>query len=88
MNDVDLTGMTLEAMQTRAAALRSDIRQTPVVPVESPLLDRVLGGASVSLKLECYQHTGTFKARGALSVARQHTTSKRPPAELGFALWS
>lgn len=71
MNDVDITGMTLEAMQTRAAALRSEIRQTPVMPLDAPLVHRVLDGASVTLKLECFQHTGTFKARGALSVARQ-----------------
>ena len=71
MNDVDITGMTLEAMQTRAAALRSDIVQTPVVTLSSPMVDEVLGGARVALKLECFQHTGTFKARGALSVARQ-----------------
>lgn len=71
MNDVDITGMTLEAMQTRAAALHSDILQTPVVTLSSPMVDDVLGGARVTLKLECFQHTGTFKARGALSVARQ-----------------
>jgi threonine dehydratase len=70
MNDVDITGMTLEAMQTRAAALRSDILQTPVVPLFSPMVSDVLDGAHVALKLECFQHTGTFKARGALSVAR------------------
>ena len=44
MNDVDITGMTLEAMQTRAAALRSDILQTPVVTLSSPMVDEVLGG--------------------------------------------
>ena len=41
MNDVDITGMTLEAMQTRAAALRSDIVQTPVVTLSSPMVDEV-----------------------------------------------
>ena len=48
MNDVDITGMTLEAMQTRAAALRSDIVQTPVVTLSSPMVDEVLGGARVA----------------------------------------
>ncbi|WP_298859623.1 pyridoxal-phosphate dependent enzyme [uncultured Sulfitobacter sp.] len=34
----------------------------------------VLGRGAAVLKLECFQHTGTFKARGALSVARSlHT---------------
>ncbi len=70
MNDVDITGMTLEAMQMRADALRKDILQTPVVPLSSPMVSDVLDGAHMALKLECFQHTGTFKARGALSVAR------------------
>ncbi len=70
MRDVDITGMTLDAMQARAAALRSDILHTPVVSLFAPMIDDVLQGAHVALKLECFQHTGTFKARGALSVAR------------------
>lgn len=65
----DLSGLTLEAVRNRHASLSDVIVQTPMVRVASRLFDDVFG-SEVYLKLECFQHTGTFKARGALSVAR------------------
>jgi threonine dehydratase len=65
----DPTGVTLPAIRTRHAGLSDVILHTPVVPATTPLLDRLLGG-DLWLKLESLQRTGTFKARGALSVAR------------------
>jgi threonine dehydratase len=70
MGEVDISGVTLEAMKTRTGELRDAIRRTPVVPLMSSLIGRLLGDGQVHMKLECFQHTGTFKARGALSVAR------------------
>lgn len=67
---IDIGAMTLEAIRANAAAIAGEVRRTPVLPLASPVMDRVLEGGAVSLKLECFQHTGTFKARGALSVAR------------------
>ncbi len=65
----DISGITLEAMRGRHAALANVILHTPSVPLAAPLLGAALG-AEIWLKLELLQHTGTFKARGALSNAR------------------
>lgn len=58
---------TLAEMRARHAQLRDQIIHTPSVPVVSDKL-RQASGAELFLKLELMQHTGTFKARGALSV--------------------
>ena len=73
----DVTKITLEAIRDRAATLADAIHRTPVLPMQSPLIERLLGNASVFLKLECFQHTGTFKARGALSNARAIPQDRR-----------
>ncbi|AXI48242.1 serine/threonine dehydratase [Sulfitobacter sp. SK012] len=70
MTGPDTSGMTLDAIRTNTAAIAGQVVHTPSIEMHSPLIDRVLDGGSVTLKLECFQHTGTFKARGALSVAR------------------
>ena len=57
-------------MQQRTEELRPLIVRTPVTPLNSALISQVLGGSIVHLKMECFQHTGTFKARGALSVTQ------------------
>jgi threonine dehydratase len=69
MSETDLNKLTLDAVRQRYAELSDVIVRTPMVQVCSRLFDEVFDG-DVFLKLECYQHTGTFKARGALSVAR------------------
>ena len=44
--------------------------QTPVHQLHSPAISRLLGSQSqVYLKLELFQHTGTFKVRGAINSA-------------------
>jgi len=43
--------------------IRSMIRETPLM--EAPALARQTGAKSIHLKMECRQHTGAFKARGA-----------------------
>lgn len=70
MSKTDISAVTLEAMRARHADLSADVVRTPTVPLVSPLLETVLAGGQVHMKLECFQHTGTFKARGAVSVAR------------------
>lgn len=52
----------------RARELIADrVRRTPLLDVEAG----VLGNGPVVLKLELFQHTGSFKARGALSALVQ-----------------
>ena len=70
MTLLDISALTLDAMRDRAEDLEGDVIRTPVVGLNSPALQRALGDARLSMKLECFQHTGTFKARGALSVMR------------------
>lgn len=70
MSKTDISAVTLEAMRARHTDLSADVVRTPCVPLISALMNRVLEGGQVHMKLECFQHTGTFKARGAVSVAR------------------
>jgi threonine dehydratase len=55
--------------------IREHIRRTPVLTMEGN--DFGLGAFPVSLKLELFQHTGSFKARGALTNLM---TRNVPPA--------
>ena len=61
--------------QTIAAAyerIKRAVRLTPVIDVEVPGIT-----TPVALKLECLQHTGSFKARGAMANL---TATELPPA--------
>jgi threonine dehydratase len=50
-----------------AARLRPYVRRTPTVPWRAPTIDALFGEeAEIFLKLELFQVTGTFKARGAM----------------------
>lgn len=69
--DPALAPPTLDAIEANAAALEGLVRRTPVTGWEEPGLARfVSAGTRVTLKLELLQHTGTFKARGALTNVR------------------
>jgi len=57
----------LEMMQARHRDLVDNVLRTPMVRCPSDILADALGGAEVYFKLELLQHTGSFKARGALS---------------------
>ena len=70
MPTTGLSDITLNAVEARHSALRGSIRMTPVLALDAPPLSTALGDATLVLKLECFQHTGTFKARGALSNVR------------------
>ncbi|MEW9917988.1 threonine/serine dehydratase [Marimonas sp. MJW-29] len=77
MQAAEIGTISLEAIRTRAAELAQSVRRTPVIPLETALVDTALDGGSVMLKLECFQHTGTFKARGALSNVRAIPEGRR-----------
>ncbi len=62
---------SLAGIEAAAEALRGLVRETPVVPWDDPLIRPRLGaGTEVLLKLELFQHAGSFKPRGALTVMR------------------
>lgn len=73
----DITALSLDAIRGNAASLAGDVLRTPCLTLDTGLMARVLGGGAAVLKLECFQHTGTFKARGALSVARSLDAGQR-----------
>ena len=58
------------------ARIRAHIRRTPILEAASP----IAGAPPLSLKLECLQATGSFKARGAF-----HNLLTRAAAESGCA---
>jgi threonine dehydratase len=58
------------------ARIRGHIRRTPLLATASP----IAGAPTLSLKLECLQATGSFKARGAF-----HNLLTRPTSAAGWA---
>ena len=64
----DEHGITLEAVEDTLALITPHIVETPVVEWSGPEMRAILPGSSrVYAKLELFQRSGTFKARGALS---------------------
>ena len=57
--------------------LRNEIKKTPVIQLRSSYLNSKINNTNFFLKLECFQHTGTFKARGALSVSKNISIEDR-----------
>lgn len=53
--------VTADDIRAAHARIAKHIRRTPILETPSP----IAGMAPVSLKLECLQHAGSFKARGA-----------------------
>ena len=67
--------ITREAIARTEALIRSFVRHTPTITVDCA--DFGLTAKPVHLKLECLQHTGTFKARGAFANLMMRSV---PPA--------
>ncbi|HEX9699612.1 MAG TPA: pyridoxal-phosphate dependent enzyme, partial [Acidobacteriota bacterium] len=54
-------------IEAAAERIGGHVRRTPVLRLEAGALGIDPGPASLSLKLELFQHTGSFKPRGAFS---------------------
>lgn len=62
-------GPTLASIKANYETLKSKLVLTPVVKLNTMgTIPNRLDETDVYLKLECFQHTGTFKARGALTT--------------------
>ncbi len=73
-----MDGPNLRAIRDATAQLAPHVRVTPTLDWQGGGLTPLVGpDTQVNLKLEIFQETGTFKARGALSVLLN-----TPPAEL------
>ena len=66
----------LEVYKENFKLIEKAISYEDFVKLASEKLKKSLSGAELFLKLECMQHTGTFKARGAISVALQIPNDK------------
>jgi threonine dehydratase len=60
-----MTDVTRDAIRTAETLIRPYVRHTPVL--EADLADFGRPAHPVALKLECLQHSGSFKARGAFT---------------------
>jgi threonine dehydratase len=70
--------LTLADIRAARALLRDRIRKTPVQPLAGPAVEAMLPpGTRALLKLELFQHTGSFKARGALVNTLSLTEAER-----------
>jgi threonine dehydratase len=70
--------LSLAEITEASRALASRVIRTPVHVLRSPELEAALGpDTTVVAKLELLQHTGTFKARGALLNALALTAAQR-----------
>ncbi len=70
---------TLADICVTAAQIGPHVLRTPAMPWLGPTVARLLGpDASVVMKLELFQATGTFKARGAMATALRIAESGRP----------
>jgi len=70
------TSVAPAEIRSAYARIRAHIRRTPLLDADSP----VAGGPPLSLKFECLQATGSFKARGAF-----HNLMTRPAGKAGCA---
>jgi threonine dehydratase len=69
-------GPNIEEIRTLREALEEQTMRTPVLRCAS-LEAQLGGGTRVTAKLEFLQHTGTFKARGALATLRSLSSEQR-----------
>jgi threonine dehydratase len=70
--------LTLAEIRAARDLLGDRIRRTPVQPLAGPAVEDALPpGTRVTLKLELFQHTGSFKARGALVNTLSLTAEER-----------
>ena len=72
-----ISALTLESMRVREKILSDFLIRTPTIPLNSSFFKKIVSKGQLFCKLECHQHTNTFKARGALSVVLGIPMEKR-----------
>jgi threonine dehydratase len=72
--------ISAESIRATYGAIAHRLRRTPIVEIGAAELG--LGDYSLALKLECLQHTGSFKVRGAFTGL---TSGPLPPASVAAA---
>ncbi|MEX1148215.1 MAG: threonine/serine dehydratase [Sphingomonadales bacterium] len=86
MNAHDGAPITLAAIRDTARRIRDHIRQTPVMNWRGGAIADLIGtDTDVHLKMELFQVTGTFKARGVMSVISAIPDADRVKGVTGFS---
>ena len=73
----EILRLNLKSIIQTKEKLKDHIIETPTIKLNSPYLKKINPNTEIFMKLELFQHTGTFKARGALSAASQIDKNKR-----------
>ena len=73
----EIEKIDLKSIKKNKEKIKDEIIETPISRVASSYLDRLIPNSEIFMKLELFQHTGTFKARGALTVANEIKEEKR-----------
>ena len=77
----EIEKINLKSIKKNKEKIKDEIIETPISRVASSYLDRLIPNSEIFMKLELFQHTGTFKARGALTVANEIMEEKRKEIE-------
>ncbi|MEY2982760.1 MAG: threonine ammonia-lyase [Planctomycetota bacterium] len=86
MSEGQAPAPTVEAIRAARARLGSLVRTTPVWAWDSPTLAEVAGtDVDVHVKLELWQHAGSFKPRGALTVMLELDEAARARGVTAFS---
>ena len=73
----EILRLNLKSIIQTKEKLKDHIIETPTIKFNSSFLKKINPNTEIFMKLELFQHTGTFKARGALSAASQINKNKR-----------
>ena len=73
----EILRLNLKSIIQTKEKLKDHIIETPTIKFNSSFLKKINPNYKIFMKLELFQHTGTFKARGALSAASQINKNKR-----------
>lgn len=79
---MDTMDFGIDTIRAAAERIEGTVRRTPLLT--SPMLDELVG-ASVLVKAESLQVTGSFKLRGALNALRSLTNAERERGVLAFS---
>ena len=73
----DLNLLNIDAIRKTKEKLKNEVIHTPVIHFNSSCIKKLFPQTDISMKLELFQFTGTFKARGALSVCYEIEENKK-----------
>ena len=73
----EILRLNLKSISHTKEKLKDHIIETPTIKFNSSFVKKINPNNEIFMKLELFQHTGTFKARGALSTASEIDKNKK-----------